>query len=115
MELTSWKTQLRKGATELAVLASLKDRPRYGLEIFELVTDDGALAISEGTLYPLLNRLRRDGKLNSEWVEDEGASHPRKYYSLTQEGSDLHAAMTAEWRRFAAGMNRLLEDGGEDV
>lgn len=117
MDLASWKTQLRKGAAELAVLAALVDRRRYGLEIHQRVTEVGGLELSEGSLYPLLHRLRRDGKLAAEWVEDEGASHPRKYYALTPAGRELLAAMTAEWWTFASGMERLLEarkegDGG---
>lgn len=115
VELSIWKTQLRKGAAELGVLAALADRPRYGLEIFEYVNDGSALAISEGTLYPLLNRLQRDGKLSSKWIEDKGASHPRKYYSLTRDGRLTLAAMVAEWRNFSSGMQRLLHDGGKDA
>ncbi len=110
MELSSWKTQLRKGAAELAVLAALADRPHYGLEIFDRIAASGVLAISKGTLYPLLNRLHREGKLGSEWVEDEGASHPRKYYSLTDEGLRMLSAMKAEWQEFTSGMDRLFDD-----
>jgi PadR family transcriptional regulator len=108
LDLVSWRSQLRKGAAELAVLAVLAARPRYGLEILDRVTVGGGLEISEGTLYPLLNRLQREEKVSSEWLEEEGASHPRKYYHLTPEGSRLLAGMRDEWKIFAAALERLL-------
>lgn len=111
MDISSWKSQLRKGAVELAVLAALEAESRYGLELLDALVATGALDITEGTIYPLLNRLQRDGKIGSTWVEMEGASHPRKYYHLTEEGRALVAAMKTEWSRFARGMNSLVEEG----
>jgi PadR family transcriptional regulator PadR len=111
MDITSWKSQLRKGAVELAVLAALEGDSRYGLELLDALGATGALDITEGTIYPLLNRLQRDGKIGSTWVEVEGASHPRKYYHLTDEGRALVEAMKAEWGRFARGIDALVEEG----
>lgn len=109
MKLASWKAQLRKGAAELAVLAVVRPGPRYGLDILSEVVAGGGLELSEGTIYPLLARLQREGKVTSEWVEEEGVSHPRKYYRLSPDGEETLAEMTAEWDRFARGMDRLLE------
>ena len=115
MDLSAWTSQLSKGATELAVLATLIPQPRYGREICEILSTAGALKVSEGTLYPLVNRLHREGKVASQWVEDEGASHPRKYYSLTAEGRKTVEAMTAEWKAFAKSMNIVIRQGERDA
>ncbi len=108
MNLDVWKAQLRKGAAELAVLALLESRESYGLAILRVLIDQRGLAISEGTIYPLLNRLRREGKIDSRWVEDEGASHPRKYYFLTDEGRWLLAAMKTVWGDLSSNLNALI-------
>src|SRR5215813_9035825 len=80
-----WEVQLRKGCLELAILGILWPGKLYGLEILRRLEVDSDLALSAGTVYPLLARLKDDGLLESEWVEAE-ASHPRKYYRLTPLG-----------------------------
>jgi len=103
-----WAVQLRKGSLELAILASLWPRKRYGLEILRTLADDSSLVVSDGTVYPLLSRLKQEGWVESEWVTSD-AGHPRKYYSLTPAGR-RHAAQLAEsWSSFAAGLDRLLK------
>ena len=111
MELSAWKSQLRKGAAELAVLATLGRSEAYGLELLDRIHAAGGLDLSEGTIYPLLNRLQKDGKISGRWVDDPDATHPRKYYSLTDEGREFLAEMVAEWARFEAGMRELVGDG----
>jgi len=109
-----WEVQLRKGCLELAILASLVDGKRYGLEILRRLESDSDLVVSEGTVYPLLSRLKNLGLVESEWVESE-AGHPRKYYRLTGEGLRRTQQMAAMWRRFSTSMSRLLarvEEGG---
>lgn len=108
MNLDAWKSQLRKGAAELAVLALLEARESYGLSILRALVERGGLEISEGTIYPLLNRLRRDGKIASRWVEEEGASHPRKYYFLTDDGRRLLGEMKVAWRELASNLDALV-------
>ena len=110
MELTTWKAQLRKGAAELAVLASLDRVERYGLDLLEHLQSVGGLDLSENSIYPLLNRLQKDGKIRGRWVEDPEAAHPRKYYGLTDEGRALLAAMLWEWSAFEAGMRQILDE-----
>jgi PadR family transcriptional regulator PadR len=112
MELSAWKAQLRKGAAELAVLATLDRQESYGLELLERIHAAGGLDLSEGSIYPLLNRLQKEGKIRGRWVEDPDAAHPRKYYGLTGEGRALLAEMLAEWTQFEAGMRQIL---GEEV
>lgn len=107
MSIEKWKSQLRKGTTELAVLLVLEKKERYGLEILEVISNTEGLAIAEGTIYPLLNRLQREGKIESRWVEEEQTSHPRKYYTLTKEGQEILEKMKVEWKEFQRSLNAL--------
>ena len=103
-----WEAQLRKGALEMAALASLWSGRLYGLEIIRFLENHSSLALAEGTIYPILNRLKLEGLLTSEWVEAE-AGHPRKYYSLTDAGRQRLRLMAEAWFGFARGLSRLLE------
>lgn len=103
-----WEAQLRKGALEMAALASLWHGRLYGLEIIRFLEGESQLILSEGTIYPILNRLRTEGLVTSEWVEAD-AGHPRKYYSLTDSGRDRLLQMARAWASFASGLSRLLD------
>ena len=111
MDLNAWKAQLLKGAAELAVLATLERGESYGLELLERIQAARGLELSDGSIYPLLNRLQKEGKILGRWVENPEATHPRKYYCLTGEGRALLAGMLAEWAQFEAGMRQLLHEG----
>ena len=102
-----WEVQLRKGSLELAILASLWEGRLYGLEILRHLESSSDLIVVEGTAYPLLNRLRALGLVDSEWVESD-SGHPRKYYRLTAAGRQRAMEMSAIWARFSASMNNLL-------
>src|SRR5271157_4948094 len=102
-----WEVQLRKGCLELAILAALCDGKRYGLEILRRLESDSDLIVSEGTVYPLLSRLKALGLVRSEWVESD-AGHPRKYYALTPAGKKRALEMAAIWTRFSSSMSKLL-------
>ena len=102
-----WEVQLRKGCLELAILAALWDAKLYGLEILRRLESDSDLIVSEGTIYPLLSRLKALGLVRSEWVESD-AGHPRKYYALTPTGSDRAREMATIWLRFSSSMSKLL-------
>jgi PadR family transcriptional regulator PadR len=103
-----WEAQLRKGALEMAALASLWQGRLYGLEIIRFLESHSQLTLAEGTIYPILNRLKAEGLLTSEWVEAE-AGHPRKYYSLTEAGRQRLRQMAEAWTSFSCGLSRLLE------
>jgi PadR family transcriptional regulator PadR len=105
--LDRWETQLRKGGLSLAVLATLWGGRLYGLEILRRLEADAALLVSEGAIYPLLNRLRGEGLVEAEWVEAD-AGHPRKYYALTRLGRSRVSEMTEVWDGFARGLDGLL-------
>src|SRR6516165_2342207 len=103
-----WEAQLRKGCLEMAVLASLWNGSLYGLEILRVLERDSSLVLAEGTIYPILNHLRTEGLLQSQWVEAE-AGHPRKYYKLTPSGRDRATQMAETWVQFSAGLGLLIE------
>ena len=103
-----WEAQLRKGALEMAALASLWQGRRYGLEIIRFLENHSRLVLAEGTIYPILNRLKAEGLLTSEWVEAE-AGHPRKYYSLTDAGRQRLRVMAEAWTGFSRGLSQLLQ------
>ncbi len=107
-----WEVQLRKGCLELAIIAVLWDGRLYGLEILRRLESDSDLVLSEGTVYPLLSRLKTLGLVNSEWVESH-AGHPRKYYALTPAGRKRGHEMSSIWTRFSSSMSKLLAAVGK--
>jgi len=105
----NWERQVRKGWLELAILASLWTESRlYGLDILRRLEADSDLVVAEGTIYPILNRLKRDGLIDSKWVESD-AGHPRKYYGLTPEGRRRTVAMARHASGFLSRIQGLLE------
>lgn len=106
-DLGKWEVQVRKGGLGLAVLAILWPEKLYGLEILRRLDSQAGMSIPEGTIYPLLSRLKAQGLVESEWVEAE-AGHPRKYYRLTEPGRRRVREMALSWRAFAQGLERLL-------
>jgi PadR family transcriptional regulator PadR len=104
----NWEAQLRKGCLEMAILASLWQSRLYGLEIQRALAEKSRLEVAEGTLYPILSRLKAEGLLDSEWVEAE-AGHPRKYYWLTAPGRRRAREMAEAWNEFAPRLTVLVE------
>lgn len=92
----TWLTQVRRGLLELCILALIERRPTYGYELVTRLAESPQLAAGEGTVYPLLRRLRRDGLLETEWVESD-AGPPRQYYHLTDAGQKRLRALQDEW------------------
>lgn len=108
-----WLVQLRKGTLELVVLASLQGRTLYGLELLNMLHKFDTIKISEGTLYPLLDRLKKDGLVNANWVQ-EGETRPRKYYALTDAGKKKLIALSDYWRRSVPDIEYLLSNPGDE-
>lgn len=111
----NWEAQLRKGCLEMAILASLWQSRLYGLEILRSLSEKSQLDVAEGTLYPILSRLKAEGLLDSEWVEAE-AGHPRKYYWLTTSGRRRIREMAGAWYEFAGKLAVLVQPvvGGKE-
>ncbi len=104
--------ELRRGSLELIVLHLLEPGEAYGYEIVTKLTreTDGALEVTDGTLYPVLYRLERAGFVTVRW-DTPGRGVPRKYYQLTDAGRLELAALTTEWFAFADAMARLIGPG----
>lgn len=104
-------THLRRGALEYCVLSLLVDQERYGLELARELTRGEVLMSSEGTLYPLLARLRRAGWVDTRWSEStEGP--PRRYYSITAPGKDVLASFRPAWITFRDAVDDALRTHG---
>ena len=106
-------TQLRKGVIQFCVLALLRDRPRYGGELVQLMRERQGLLISEGTIYPLLSRMRTEGLVETEWSETSGG-HPRRYYRLSRSGQKAVAEFRAEWAIFRTAVDSIFGSGGTE-
>jgi PadR family transcriptional regulator PadR len=110
---TKLLTQLRRGSIQYCVLALLRDEDRYGFELTRALADADGLVTSEGTVYPLLARLRQEGLVETNWQESTQGP-PRRYYRLTPEGHRALDAFKAQWRRFRDSIDRLLEEETAD-
>ncbi len=103
-------TQLRRGVLEFCVLALLGQEEVYGFDLVRRLSDVDGLVTSEGTIYPLLSRLRRDGWVSTTWQESESGP-PRRYYAITAAGRHALAGFSTEWQRFRDSVDTLLGTG----
>src|SRR5215470_18823090 len=103
----NWERQVKKGWLDLAILASLWHEKLYGLDILRRLEEQSDLILAEGTIYPILNRLKADGLVESKWVERE-AGHPRKYYWLTALGRRRAVAMARYASSFVKRIDTLI-------
>jgi PadR family transcriptional regulator, regulatory protein PadR len=103
-------SQLRRGTLEYCVLALLRDRERYGFELVQTLAQVDGMVTSEGTIYPLLSRLRREQLVTTFWRESE-AGPPRRYYQLTPAGGAALDDFITEWLRFRESVDKLLIQG----
>ena len=108
-EQTDLVAQMRRGALECCVLALLARGDRYGFELVQQLAEVDGLVTSEGTIYPLLSRLRKDGAVETYWRESPNGP-PRRYYRITRAGRDLLVWFRTEWTRFRSAVDQLLEE-----
>lgn len=104
-------TQLRRGTLEYCVLALLRQDERYAFDLVRELSEQG-LVTSEGTIYPLLSRLRRDGFVETTWHESPSGP-PRRYYQLAPQGKDALAEFVAEWETFRSAVDAVLLTSGD--
>lgn len=97
--------QFKKGILELCVLSLLIENDRYGYELFNILSEN--IAVSEGTIYPLLRRLNQEGYF-STYLKESSEGPPRKYYKITNEGRLAHEALIKEWNEFLKGVDNIL-------
>jgi PadR family transcriptional regulator PadR len=102
-------TQLRRGVLEHCVLALLESSGElYGFDLVRRLGEVDGMVTSEGTIYPLLTRLRRDGWVSTTWRESD-AGPPRRYYAITPAGAHALAGFRSEWHRFRTSVDALLD------
>jgi PadR family transcriptional regulator PadR len=94
-------TQLRKGILELAILGALSRGRHYGYSLVKTISGSSDIDLTEGTIYPILSRLAKEGLVQSEWVESSQGP-PRKYYTLTLKGEETFRILDGEFRKLAA-------------
>lgn len=104
---TTGLSQLRRGALEYCVLSLLKEGPRYGFELVKALSEMDGLVTTEGTIYPLLSRLRKDKLVSTFWEESE-AGPPRRYYQLTKLGTKALQEFVDQWARFRDTVDSVL-------
>jgi PadR family transcriptional regulator PadR len=100
--------QMRRGTLQYCVLALLESEERYGFDLVRGLAEIDGMVTSEGTIYPLLSRLRRDGLVESTWSESP-AGPPRRYYRITESGKAALRAFRQEWSRFRAAVDSVVE------
>tara|TARA_Y100000768_G_scaffold262911_1_gene200493 strand:+ start:662 stop:994 length:333 start_codon:yes stop_codon:yes gene_type:complete len=101
-----WKSQVKKGTLAFIVLNLLKDNEFYGYELIEQIKKHTQIEIAEGTLYPLMNRLKNEDLVASKWVE-QASGIPRKYYTLTATGEATLLQMQNFWSDLETSINKL--------
>lgn len=102
----SWTTQLRKGALELAVLNALNGDRLYGYDIVRILRRHDGLMIADGTVYPILSRLKADGLVKAT-IEESPDGPPRKYYELTRAGREALAEMNTAWDALVSSLEEM--------
>ena len=108
-EQEGWGSQLRKGVLELAVLGLLDREPMYGSQLVEELAARPELAITAGTVYPLVARLAKGGLVTSTWQESP-VGPPRKYYKLTAAGARALAAMADTFTAVATAVREIVKE-----
>ncbi|WP_238444324.1 PadR family transcriptional regulator [Salsipaludibacter albus] len=104
-------TELRRGVVEHCVLALLEHRPQYAYDLVTALGRHAPLVTSEGTIYPLLSRLRRAGTVTT-FLRESDVGPPRRYYELTADGRKALAEFRTDWVTFRDATDTILETGG---
>jgi PadR family transcriptional regulator PadR len=107
MNIENTKAQMRKGVLEYCILSVLKDKEAYTSEILETLKN-AKLLVVEGTVYPLLTRLKNDGLLNYRW-EESLSGPPRKYYELTELGQSFLNELNSTWTELSDAVNLITK------
>lgn len=105
----NWTTQLRKGVLELCILNALSGSRRYGYEIVRTLSEIESLVVSEGTIYPILNRFKREALVRTT-IEESPDGPARKYYELTDKGRTQLKWMNEHWQRLLRGIENLRKE-----
>jgi PadR family transcriptional regulator PadR len=105
--------QLRRGVLEYCVMALLQREERYAFDLVRELADMDGLVVSEGTIYPMLARMRRDGTVETTWRESPSGP-PRRYYRLSPAGRKALLGFKKEWATFRHAVDRVIEQEAND-
>ena len=103
--------QFKKGVLELCVLSMLEQKDCYGYELVEEISKK--IDMSDGTIYPLLRRLKDEGYFTT-YLQESQEGPPRKYYKITDEGRRIKGELVSEWTEFVNGVNIIIHGGDRD-
>ncbi|WP_131538030.1 PadR family transcriptional regulator [Pedobacter nototheniae] len=106
--VANWKSQVKKGTLTFIILNILKENEYYGYELIEQIRKHAEIEIAEGTLYPLMNRLKTENLVDSKWVEQE-TGIPRKYYCLTETGAETLLQMNTYWKNLENAIQKIIK------
>ena len=105
--LSNLKSQMRKGLLEYCILSIINRDEAYASDILDTLKE-ARLVVVEGTVYPLLTRMKNEGLLSYRWQESTGGP-PRKYYTLTLEGKQLLTQLNEEWQSICQAINQITQ------
>lgn len=111
MNIENTQSQMRKGVLEYCILSIIRRNESYPGDIIEEMRNAG-LQLLEGTLYPLLNRLKNAGVLSYHWVESSSGP-PRKYFKLTKDGEKFYTLLETTWNELATGVEVLTSNNNQ--
>ena len=103
--ISNLKSQMRKGLLEYCILSIISRDEAYASDILDTLKE-AQLVVVEGTVYPLLTRMKNEGLLSYRWQESTGGP-PRKYYALTDEGRELLSQLDSEWQSICQAINKV--------
>jgi PadR family transcriptional regulator, regulatory protein PadR len=105
LDIVSKQIQMKKGLLEFSILLTISQKKVYASEIIKEMRK-ADLIVVEGTLYPILSRIKNAKLINYEWVESESGP-PRKYYTLTDKGRETLAKLRETWEQLSQSVNKL--------
>ena len=105
----NWATQLRKGMLEFCILNAIRGTSVYGYDIVRILRGIDGLVISEGTIYPILSRLKKEGFVQTT-IKESSEGPPRKYYKLTEKGQEILDRMNSYWKTINIGCDSLMQE-----
>ena len=106
MDLENTKAQMRKGILEYCILSVLSRNSCYASDIIKELKEAEVIVV-EGTLYPLLTRLKNEGLIIYKWEESDKGP-PRKYYTISEKGRELMDELLEEWRKIDSGLRKII-------
>ena len=105
--ITNWKSQVKKGTLTFIILNILNTKEYYGYELIEKIKSNTEIEIAEGTLYPILNRLKNENLVDSKWVEQK-TGIPRKYYLITPTGQETLLQLNQYWLQLSTSIQKII-------